>query len=114
MRKTLWPLVFGSSLILSSFAVVACGDDDTNPVTGSSSGTVDGGTSGTSGNTTSSSGSSGTSGGTDGGDAGGCQFPAFVIGLINTQTRNDNNPSTDLGEACADSQNQADFASLFQ
>ena len=112
MRKTLWPLFFGTSLILASFTIVACGDDDTNPATpGSSSGTS-GTSGGTSGNT--SGGTSGnTSGGVDGGDAG-CTFPGFVIGLINTQTRNDNNPSTDLGEACKDTQDQADFASLFQ
>lgn len=111
MRKTLWPLFFGSSLILASFAVVACGDDDTNPAGPGSSSGSSGSTSGSTSGNTSSSGS--TSGGTDGGDAG-CQFPAFVINMINTQTRNDNTPSTDLGEACTDTQNQADFASLFQ
>lgn len=113
MRKTLWPLLFGASLIVSSFAVVACGDDDTGSSTSSSGGTSSGTSGNPEGGTSGSSGSSGSSG-TSGNPDGGCTFAGFVTNLITTQTTATAVPSTDLGEKCTDSTSQDDFKSLFQ
>ncbi len=49
---------------------------------------------------------------TDGGD-GGCDFAAFVRGLIQTHTNMTDQPSVDLGQNCTDKQDQAQFKSLF-
>ena len=51
--------------------------------------------------------------GGDGGDAGPCDFADFVKNLIATQTTATSVPSADLGESCADKQDQAQFAPLF-
>jgi hypothetical protein len=49
---------------------------------------------------------------TDSGD-GGCDFAAFVTGLIDNHTNSTDQPSTDLGQSCTDQMNQAQFAPLF-
>jgi hypothetical protein len=49
---------------------------------------------------------------TDGG--GPCDFAEFVTGLIKNQTNATAQPSTDLGQACTDKKDPAQFAPLFQ
>jgi hypothetical protein len=46
-------------------------------------------------------------------DAGACDFAAFVINLVNTDTTMTAQPSTNLGQTCVDQQNQAQFSALF-
>ena len=46
-------------------------------------------------------------------DGGPCDFAAFVLNLIKTDTNAMATPSTDLGQACTDKQDQSQFASLF-
>jgi hypothetical protein len=88
--------------------VVACGDDDSGA--SSSSGGVDSGP-GVDGSKVDSGSSSGN---VDSGDAGTqCTFAGFVINLINTDTTASAQPSTDLGDNCTPSTDQADFQSLF-
>jgi hypothetical protein len=50
---------------------------------------------------------------TDAATDGPCNFATFVIGLITNDTTATATPSTDLGQACTDNQNQAEFKSLF-
>jgi len=50
---------------------------------------------------------------TDAPTDGPCNFATFVIGLITNDTTATATPSTDLGQACTDNQNQAEFKSLF-
>jgi hypothetical protein len=48
-----------------------------------------------------------------GGDGGACNFATFVLGLIHDHTNATDPPSTDLGQACVDDQDQAEYKSLF-
>jgi hypothetical protein len=49
----------------------------------------------------------------DGTADGPCNFATFVIGLITTDTTATALPSANLGQACTDDMNQAEFTSLF-
>jgi hypothetical protein len=96
---------------LGALAVACGGDDNGTPGPAADAGKETGSSSGS---------SSGTSGSSGGGDSGpeaspdaGCDFAVFVLDLINNQTKENNAPSQDLGEACKDKQDQKDFASLF-
>ena len=49
----------------------------------------------------------------DSGDGGPCDFATFVTGLIQNHTNSTDEPSKDLGQACTDQMNQAQFKPLF-
>ena len=112
MHRRKWSLLLGTALV-SAALVVACGDDDDNPV-GPQTGTDAGDSGGNKTDTGSSSGDTGTSSGDTGTVDGGCIFAEFVTNLVNTQTASNNAPSTDLGEACKDNQDQKEFDPLFK
>jgi hypothetical protein len=112
-------LLVASSLAGALFAFAACGGDDNN---NNNNGTTDAG-----GDAKISTTDGGMKDGNapldgnapdsnvpavDGGDAG-CDFATFVINLIDNDTTNAAQPSTDLGQNCTDQQLQSQYAPLF-
>jgi hypothetical protein len=107
MGRSAKSLIAIATAIAVSGAIVACGGDDTtgnNP--GADGGTIDGshvdGSSDGAPDTAPADSGADTAR-TDGGD-GGCDFNAFVIGLIQNHTSSTEQPSTDLGQNCVDTQ----------
>ena len=91
-------------------AMVACtGDDTVGPSDGG--GVTDGGA--RDGSPVGDGGGRDGGPGADGGDGGPCDFAAFVTDLVKNQTKDNNPPSTDLGNGCVDKQDQAQFKPLF-
>ena len=93
-------------------AMAACGGDDnnTNP-TSDGGGLTDGG--GRDANPDGSDNRDGAVGGDGGTDGGPCDFAAYVTDLIQNQTKDNTNPTSNLGDQCVDKQDQSQFKSLF-
>jgi len=94
-------VTFVTSIAIAASAAACSGDDTVGTTPGQDGGGdathADGGSPDTGGN------EAGKDGGTDG-DAGPCDFNAFVTDLIKNHTNNTDQPSTDLGQNCVDTQ----------
>ncbi len=109
MKITAVTAIFGA-LLVSGGLLIGCGDDgDDNPNPNPDTG-VDAST-----DTTPPVEDSGTpdSAPIDGGDAGPLDFAEFVKGLIKTETKSDNQPTTVDDKTFVDKQDQSQFTELF-
>ena len=105
MRRTFLCMIAAGAVAFASLSV-ACGDDDsgaspTSPDSGPGPGPGPGTGPGPGPGPT-----------PDGGDAG-CTFASYVINLVNTQTTSSSQPDPTLGQQCAESTAQSEFAPLF-
>lgn len=106
MRRTIVCMIAAGALAFGSLSV-ACSDDSGGSSSGATPDSGPGPGPGPGPGT-----DSGPNPMPDGGDAG-CTFASYVINLVNTQTTSTSQPDPSLGQQCADTTSQAEFAPLF-